>query len=312
MIAPSLQWKRECQVIIGAGAAGLGLKVSSLRIEFKIIKTFGRTPNTALVKIYNLTPDHENQIKGEFDEILVNAGYQNASLLIFRGNIRHVFRYRDGNDHITEIDAADGDKDFRKTIVNFTLARGSSAAQLLDQVVGKFSTTKKGHTVVKDRRRLRGVVVSGMARDVLDQLAAESDAHWSIQDGVLQIVPVDSTLPTEAIVLRSDTGLLGAPEIDNIGITATCLLNPRIRVGGKVWLDNNGFKAKIARELETKPGAKPVKTKKHRGEIARLDPDGVYKVYRLEHQGDTHANDWTTEVKCVGLDKAIPSGKVAA
>ena len=312
MTVSTLQWKRECELVIGDGTAGRGLLVKHLRIEFKIEKTSGRIPNTALIKVYNLTPDHENQIRGEFDEVLLNAGYEGSSLLIFRGNIRHVFRYRDGNDRITEIDAADGDKDFRKTTVNFTLAKGSSTAQLLDQVVQKFQTTKKGYAVVKDRKRLRGRVVSGSARNVLDDIATEADARWSIQDGLLEIVPVDSTLPTEAIVLRSDTGLLGAPEIDDKGIKATCLLNPRIRVNGKVWLDNNTLKAKIAKELETKPGAKKVKTKKHRGELARLDPDGVYKVYKLEHEGDTRSNTWTTQVFCVGLDKAIPSGRTAA
>jgi hypothetical protein len=312
MSASTLQWKRDCEVVIGKGSAGQGLSVKDLRIEFEITKLNGRVPNTAMVKIYNLTQDNENRIKGEFDEILINAGYVGASLLVFRGNIRHTFAYREGNDHIMEIDAADGDKDLRKTVVNVTLAAGSTAAMLLDHVVGKFSTTKKGYAVVKDRRRIRGRVVSGLASDVLDDIAAESDGHWSIQDGVLQIVPVDSTLPTEAIVLRSDTGLLGAPEIDDKGIKATCLLNPRLKVGGKVWLNNNDLKAKIAKELETKPGAKPVKTKKHRGVLARLDPDGIYKVYKLVHAGDTRSTEWSTQVFCVGLSKVIPAGKRAA
>src|SRR4029077_5054034 len=144
---------------------------------------------------------------------------------------------------------------------------------LLDKVSGSL-TSKRGYVAIKEQRHIRGRVVSGMARDVLDEIAAHSDAQWSFQDGTLQIVPVDSTLPTEAIVLASDTGLLGAPEINDKGIKATCLLNPRIRIGGKVWLDNNDVKAQIKKELETKPGAHKVRVKKHRGELARLDPDG--------------------------------------
>jgi len=310
MSASVLQWKRECQLVIGA--AGRGISIKDLRISFEVTKTIGRTPNTALIKVYNMNQDGFGRIKGEFDEVLVNAGYPGASELIFRGNIRHFFDYRDGNDHITEIDAADGDKDIRSAVVNVTLAAGSSTTQLLEHVVSKFGTTTKGHVVLTERRRIRGKVVSAMARDVLDDIAAESDAHWSVQDGLLQIVPVQSTLPTEAIVLRSDTGLLGAPEIDDKGIKATCLLNPRIHVNGKVWLNNNDLKAKIAKELETKPGAKKVKTKKHRGELARLDPDGVYKVYKLVHEGDNRDTPWTTQVFCVGLDRPIPSGKAAA
>jgi hypothetical protein len=304
------QWKRECQVVIGA--AGKGIAIKDLRIYFEVTKSLRSTLNTALIRIYNMTQDHENQIKGEFDDVLINAGYIGATQLIFRGTIRHTFGYREGNEHITEIDAADGDRDLRKTIVNTTLAAGSSSAQIVDHVVGNFAETTKGHVVLKDQQRIRGRVLSGSAADVLDDVAAQSDAHWSIQDGVLQIVPVDSTLPTEAIVLRSDTGLLGAPEIDDKGIKATCLLNPRIQCNGKVWLNNNDLKAKIAKELETKPGAKKVKVKRHRGVIARLDPDGIYKVYKLVHEGDTRDNTWTTQVFCVGLDKSIPAGKEAA
>jgi hypothetical protein len=310
MSASILQWKRQCEVIIGK--AGKGLSVKDLRISFEVNKTIGRTPNTALVKIYNLTQDHESQIKGEFDEIVVNAGYQDGVAQIFRGTIRHTFGYRDGNDHITEIDAADGDKDLLKSRIHITLAANSSSMQIVDYIVSQFSTVTKGYVVLKDTNRLRGRVMSGSVKQVLDTIAAQSDAHWSIQDGILQIVPRGSTTPTEATVLRSDTGLLGAPEIDNKGIKATCLLNPRIQCNGKVWLNNNDLKAKIAKELETKPGAKKVKVKKHRGELARLDPDGVYKVYKLVHEGDNRDTTWSTQVFCVGLDRPIPTGKAAA
>jgi len=305
---------RECEVVIGVASAGSGLSVRDLRIQFEITKTIGRVPNTCEIKIYNLSPDNEAKIKGEFDEVLVNAGYKGHALLIFRGNIRRTFRYRDGNDYIMQIDAADGDKDFRKSIVNTTLAAGSSSAQLLDHVVGTFSSTKRGHAVIKDRARLRGRVISSPSRDVLDDIAAESDAHWSIQDGVLEIVPVDSTLPTEAIVLRSDTGLLGAPEVDDKGIKAKCLLNPAIRVNGKVQLDNNDLRAKIKIEHEKKASTVThrVTSAKTKKELARLDPDGIYKVVKLVHKGDNRGSDWTTEVHCTALAKTIPAGKRAA
>ncbi len=310
MAESTLQWKREYEVLIGDSEKGNALSVKELRVKFEIIKTIGSVPNTCQLKIYNLNPDHEGQVRGEFDEVIVNAGYKGHSLLIFAGSIRHVFRYRDGNDWVMQVDAADGDSDLRNTIVNTSFAAGTSTSQLIDHMVSKFKKTTKGHVTVKERQRIRGRVLTGMAKDVFDTIANESDAHWSIQDGVLVMVPVASTLPDEAIVIRSDTGMLGAPEITDKGVKFKTLLNPQLRVNGKVMLDNNDLKARIAKERTEKPGAhhkpKAVKT------LVRLDPDGVYKVYKLTHRGDTRGTEWESEGECVGLDKSIPAGKGAA
>jgi hypothetical protein len=297
-------------VITGAG--GNGLLVEDLRVTFEITKTILRSPNTADVKIYNLHPDNEAKIKGEFDEVLVNAGYKNAAQLLFRGNIRHTFRYRDGNDWITQIDAADGDRDFLHARMVVSLAGGSTTQDLIDHVVSSFETTKLGHFVVPAAKRIRGAVYAGPTREVLDRLAATLGANWSIHNGALDIVSADSTLPTQAIVVNADTGMLGAPEIDDKGITIKCLLNPKIVPNGKIWLDNNDIQLRVRKEREQAPGANKPSPKKKQKEIARLDPDGVYKVYRVTHKGDTHGNEWTSEVHCVGLGKAIPAEARAA
>jgi hypothetical protein len=315
MAASIHQFGRVCQVEIGrtdrvtGKAIGSGLQVSDpIRIQFEVTETVGRTPNTADIKIYNLTQDHENRIKGEFDDVILNAGYAGAAVLLFRGNIRHSFAHRVDNDHLTEIDAADGDKDFRKGTVNFTLAAGSSPSQLVDHIVGGFASVKRGHVDIKDRKRVRGRVYSGMARDHLDDIAEENDANWSFQRGKLDIVPADSTLPGEAIVINAATGMVGSPELSDKGITVKCLLNPRIKCNGKIWLDNNDLKEKIFKEREKKPGAKPRKASAKKA-LARLDPDGIYKVIKVVHKGDNRGNDWQSEVLCIRLGNPIPAAK---
>jgi hypothetical protein len=312
----SLQWRRVVDVVVGVN--GSGFKVSDSiaqpgpRVQFEVTKTLRSSLNTAKIRIFNLGPDNRGQIKGELDDVILNAGYEGQSLLIFRGQIRNVGTPSDGNDDITEIDAADGDRDARKSIVNVTLAAGTTNEQLIDQVVGSFEKTAKGQIVIHDKKRLRGRVISGRATAVLDMIATDSDAHWSFQDGRLDIVAADSTLPTEAIVIRSDTGMLEAPEVDDKGVKVRCLLNPRIRVNGKIQLDNHDVKLKVAKERERQPGAKkPTKAPKAKN-LARLDPDGVYKVYKVIHKGDNRGNDWVSEVYAEALQKTIPAGRVAA
>lgn len=302
------QWKRKVQVVVGK--AGTGLLIENLRVKFEVAKTVESAPNVAVIKIYNLHPDNEAKIKNEFDEVILNAGYDGAMQLVFRGNIKHVYRYREGNDYITEIEGGDGDKDFRKAVMNETLAAGTTTGQLVDRAVGTFKSTggtTKGYVGVQDKARIRGKVISGNTRDVLNDVARESGANWSIQDGQLTIVGANTVMPGEAIVIRADTGMLGAPEINDKGIAVKCLMNPQLKVNGAIMLDNNGIKAKRvkAQALATKREKEEAKDK----DPVRLDPDGVYKVLKLTHKGDTRGQDWVSEIECIGLDQPIPKSR---
>lgn len=313
------EFGRRAQVVIGK--AGKGLLVENLRIAFEVTKTNNGAPNVAIIKIYNLNPTNEAKVKKEYDDVLINAGYEGAMRLIFRGNIKHVYRYRDnGTDFITEIEAADGDHDYRNATINETLAAGTTNHQMIDRAAATFSGgTTKGHVDVPAKTRLRGKVVSGNTRDVLEEVARDAGANWSIQDGQLTIVPTNKMLPNQAIVIRSDTGMLGSPEINDKGITVKCLLNPQIAVNGAVQLDNNTIKAKRRKaEKLQKPSKHPKGLDKLStlqadegyivddptqlsGEQARLSSDGIYKVIKITHKGDTRGQDWQTESLCIAL-----------
>ena len=122
MTTPSTrQFKRIAQVITDTKATGDGISIDDLRISLKVTKTIGRTPNTAEIKVYNLSPDTEGRIKGEFDDVILNAGYDGSAILVFRGNIKHSNGYDDGPNRVMQLDCADGDRDFHNTTVNFSL-----------------------------------------------------------------------------------------------------------------------------------------------------------------------------------------------
>jgi hypothetical protein len=314
MASPTLQFGRVCEVDVGklttVGGKKLvqGFSATDLfRIQFEITKTIGRTPNSAKILIYNLTPDHEAQVGEEFTEVALSAGYARSggALLIFRGNIRRVFRYRQVADQITELDCGDGDKDFNNSTLNVSLAAGTSTSHMVDKIVGSFDTTTRGAIMIDDTKRIRGRVLTGNSRDTLDGIAADSNAHWSIQDGELQIVPVDKNLPDEAIVMRSDTGMVNAPELSDKGIKVRCLLNPRLKVNGIIHLDNNDLKATIAKAKGSLPGQKTPAKKKVAKQFNRLDPDGFYKCYKVLHHGDSRGTggDWYSEVSCLALSR---------
>jgi hypothetical protein len=312
MTQPSTrQFLRRARVVTGTD--GTGIDIEDLRIYFKVTKTIGRTPNTATIKIYNLSPDTEALVKGEFDEVLLDAGYDGATRGLFRGNIRYVEGYPEQAERILQLDCGGNDADFQNATVNISLAAGSTTNQLIDHLVSSFSTVKKGTIAIKDRKHLRGRVLSGMTRDALDRIALDHDAHWSFQDGVLHIIPVASVLPNEAVVITAETGMLSVPERTDKGIKVNCLLNPLIVPNGKIQLDNNDFRDRVRKQRLKLPGAKPhtgAKAKQSH-KLSGLDPDGLYKVLRVEHEGDTRADKWASEVICVALG-GVPAGRAAA
>lgn len=301
----SRQWKRVCQLIIGE--QGKGLLVEELRMTFEIIKTVTQEPNTALIKVYNLNPTNEAKIKDEFDEVLLNAGYEDSIKLIFRGNIKNAYRYRETTDIITEIEAADGDTDYKNSIMNETLASGTGSKQLIDRALVTMPRTSKGHVQIADKIRGRGKVISGNTRDVLRDLAKDSGANWSIQDGQFQMIGANSVLPGTAIVLRSDTGMLEVPEVNDKGVSVKCLLNPDLKINGVIKIDNNNVKGLYRR---TQPLAPPRETKENQyKDPVRPDPDGLYKIIKLTHNGDTRGQEWVSIIEAIGLNEPIPDSR---
>jgi len=308
------QFGRIAQVITGTNGNGI-LVEAPFRIHFKVTKTIGRTPNVAEISMWNLSPATEGLVRGEFDEVLLNAGYGTQAVQLFRGNIRHSDAYKEGPERILKLDCADGDRAFREAKVNLSLSAGTSTSQGLDKLIAQLgSDITKGTVVIQDKKRARGKVYSGMARHFLDHLAADQDAHWSFQDGQLQIIPTSSTLPTEAIVVTSQTGMLAAPVRTDKGIKVRCFLNPRIKPGGKIQLNNNDFKDLVRAQKAKLPGSKPSTGKKAKqsGRLVRLDPQGIYKILRVDHDGDTRSQKWESEVLCVALASTVPAGRAAA
>lgn len=311
VIAAGTHWGRVCRVKVGKigrkGEPVVGREFTeTLRIAFDVTKTIYRAPNVATIKLYNLTQDHEEAIRDEYKDLALDCGYGGEAQGIFRGNIRFVYAYREGNDRIVEIQAGDGDKDFKDGEVNFTLAAGHTDEDAIKRLLENMGTTVLGYVAGKNltKAKILGKTYSGTVRRVMDVIARNNEAHWTIQDGKLSMVPVRSTLPNEAIRVDSNTGLLGTPQINDKGIALKVQLDPRMVPNGKIWLSNNEVKAAVFKPpmllREEQKGSKaPI----------RLDPDGIYKLFVVNHKGDTRGGDWFSECKCVGLDDKIPRSK---
>lgn len=297
------QYLRACKLIV-ATAGGSGLDLSGLHIKFSIKKADAQTPNTAEIRVYNVAETTVARIRKEFSRVVLQAGYEANLGVIFDGNIKQVrFGRENGTDTYIDIAAGDGDDAYNYAVVNTTLAAGASQRDQINAAASPMSErgVKPGYIGETGETKLaRGKVMYGMARDYMRQSAEASDTTWSIQDGKLQFVPNTGVLPNQAVVLNSKTGLVGQPEQTNDGIKARSLLNPMLKIGGKVQINEKDVaQAKLADTSKDAQANKP----------ADIAADGFYRLLVVEHSGDTRGNDWYSDLICLDIDATQPPNK---
>lgn len=295
------QWIREVEVILGSG--GVGISIKDLRVQFEVEKTVESAPNEAKIRIFNLTPENEEKIKEEFDEVILNAGYKDNIGMIFRGNIQHVYRYREKTDTITEIVASDGDKDYRLATINTTFAAGSTNLDIIDAAIDSFQgvgDTNRGTIAVPAKVYLRGKVVTSNSRAALDNVSKECGINWSIQNGELDMISVDDFLP-DVVVINKNTGMLGSPTVTDKGIEVRCLLNNLLKVNARVELDKSSINEKPAGKGADKKGEGGKRRSQPDGS-KREDATGLYKILNLKHKGDNRAPEWVSTSVCLFLE----------
>lgn len=234
---------RAAAVTVGTGD-GQALRITGLDFEFKVVKHLRREPNTAEVKIFNLSEHSRQSIeRAEHARIVLEAGYVEDVHVIFDGGLRKAWSAREGTDIVTTIESGDGEKGFREGRVNTSFGPGTSVRSVIEHVAGTMGVGPGnlaeqvngaafeglGSTYVE------GVVASGSSRDVLTGLASSAGLEWSIQDGNLQLLPFNSSSQSTAVLLSPGTGLVGSPSVDSENVLkARAKLIPGLFPGRKV------------------------------------------------------------------------------
>lgn len=288
-----VQYLRKCTLLI-SNNKGDALDLSLLHIKFIVKRSNVQSPNMAEIRVYNLEKNTINRIEKEFSNVTLQAGYESNFGVIFQGNIKQILRGQENaTDKFIDIIAGDGDLAYNFGVVNTTISAGTTQKEQVEAAAKAMSLggITLGYVENLPTNKLpRGKVLFGMGRDYLKQSAESSNQAWSIQDGKIQFIPLTSYLPGEAVVLSSKTGVIGNPTQTNEGININCLLNPKIRIGGRVQIDNKAVqRMKIDLSQPGSPANIP----------APLSEDGVYFVLSIEYSGDTRGQDWYSKLICL-------------
>lgn len=284
------------------------LDLSQFRVKFEIKQSDFQTPNEAIIRVYNLKKDTIASLQNEYTGVTLKAGYQDPTTfgLIFTGTIKQTRAGKERNvDSFIDISASDGDLELLDGFMNVSTDKGLPSDEEWANIVAAMGL-KLGYTMnIPPSVSARGKVKFGMARDFARQFAETYNARWSVQNGSVNLIPLNGYLPGQAVKLNSDTGLIGVPEVTDGGVRVTSLLNPNIVCGGLLQINNQdilgGF---LSGPLLRLPGNK---INQLPGFLPIIPPgDGFYKVLVAEHHGDTRGHDWYTEVICISVSIASP------
>ena len=282
---------RRYRVIVG------GFNVSRLRCKFYIEKNMAETPNFSEIVIYNLSAATENQIVETGSRIVLEAGYEGSQYgLIFDGDIVQPLRDKeDGTTYKLTLVSQDGDKFLNNGFVNNSFRAGQTPRTIAEQLCGTATNPVELAFIsdnLENKKLTRGKVVFGLARDYLHQIARTEQAAFYCNDGKVNIIKAPDPPSGQIVSLSPQTGLIGAAEMTDEGIKAVCLLNPLLNLNSFVHVDNSHVRqAKAQRDSQPK----------------QMDYDGVYRIIKLAHEGDTRGGTWYTEFTAITQSGQVPN-----
>lgn len=261
-----------------------------LRMTFKIEKTSESNPNKSHIEIYNLAPDSLALLKKPNCRVVLSAGYglilenengaiESTAEVIFTGDTSKSATKKSGPDYITTIEAGDGLSAFQNTTINESLREGTTGTTAIQQVISAMGL-QPGEIKGADGFSYSGnLVLSGNARDSLDDVTDKGDLEWSIQDEQVQVLPINGFNSLDPIVLTERTGLIGSPN----------------RTGFNNSKNKKDKDSGIEFVSLLQPGLKPGR----RVQIKSKFIEGVFVVRKVNINGDTRSGPWFSECEAL-------------
>ncbi len=302
------QYARKVSLLLTDGETALDL--SAMHFRFHTSQEDEESPNNCSIRVFNLSKETMRKVQKEYSRVVLQAGYENGPFgVIFDGTIKQ-FKIGKEADAVTtylDILAADGDQAYNFGVINKSLSAGQPSSEQVKAAIDAMAQmgVTLGTNMVNGTGGVlpRGKVLFGLARGTIRAYVQSRGATWSIQNGKIQIIPLDGYLPGQVVVLTAKTGLIGRPEQTAEGIKIRALLNPNITVGGTVKVDNASINQTTAAPDVALPAGQSAYNKWAQIQfLADTSSDGLYRVYVAEYVGDTRGRDWYVDLIGLTID----------
>jgi len=259
-----------------------------ITLQFSVVRSGSGANQEASFRIYNLSQKTRDALQRDyfqtdvFRAIQFRAGYESPDdtqmPIVFNGQIRHAYSYREGVDWITEIAAFDMGITALTTYVNETASAGQSHHALLKTLAGKFRGASAPPVVGSfPETTKRATVLTGNLMDIIRSYVGRKVIS---DNGQVKILNDDEYLDGPALTIDAGSGLLGTPRRAEAIMTVKTLFEPRAVLWGMVSIKS-----------ETMPRY-----------------NGSYKVLAIKHEGTISgavAGECTTTLSLLFTQKKL-------
>lgn len=263
-------------------------ETTELRLQFEVTKSLVGYPNTANIKVTNPN-ETSQQIIAEGGPVELYTGYNDSPVLLFSGCIVNSIPHFAQPDFVYEIYAGDKADVLAEATINKTLAPGATTETIFNELVSKMDGVAKGATEgIKNclsgkQSLLRSLQLTGNVKDWLKKISEDCGFDYSVNDGVIETTVKNQPLSDELpYIVNQKYGMIGSPERSDIGVNVKVLMEPALKLGRKFKVESLTEKIN-AGNLFFKP-------------VPAVKNAGVYRIDKLIHRGDTHDNEWSTEI----------------
>lgn len=258
------------------------IRITGLRVAFNIQKNLAWSTNTGTIKVWNLDASTRNLIKDFGDEVTIYAGYERGSgeELLFVGDTTSVSHMYTIPDVITTLECGDGDRYANQKFFSLSFQANTPARDVLLAIADKMgipvSEISNSANVAYDR----GYQFAGLGKEAIAKVCARMGLQASIQNEMLQIVPINGTNSRPIIDINANTGMIGVPQRYTykrqdlykkgpaVGWKVTTLCKPLIYPGCRLNISSSF-----------------------------LSFEGMFRCETIKHTGDTYGALWQSEME---------------
>jgi hypothetical protein len=278
---------RRCRLVIAPPVLGSlklvktqqAFTVEDLKVKFKLAKSLRKEPNTGTIEVWGLNADHRGLLKGKGARCWLEAGYQSGTFQLFGGDIRFPGHRHDGPEWISKLELGDGERAYRYGRCNVAFKAGTSKYDALKELARQsgwdLGNVPDFAASLGIEQYTNGYSASGSVVGAIDEVLNGQGLSWSIQNGKIQILPLTGYIPSSAVLLDADHGLIGSPEYGASQKPGTV---PSLKV-----------KALI------QPGLDP-------GKLINLVSEehrGIFIIQKVDIDGDSEGGDWYCACECL-------------
>lgn len=251
--------------------------------------------NTAEINIYNMTPQLRDLLSQKYMIVELEAGYLDDYTTIFAGYLYNLITVKNATELVTTLYCGSNTQAFGKTVNK--CVQNVSVTDLIAQLCEEYGVSyrlpfKRDDVVQKS--------YTGSFGRVLALICKEYDILWTIENGQALFrdrkVAENQVKNSEVRVFTPISGLLGNPQVTEVGVRIHTLMHPALQVTDYFRLEAPYTEYSI-NNISTTPGLILGNDLNVYAHITTHTYNGLYMALSINVSGDTRGNAWYTDVE---------------